>query len=197
MVSNPGEITLLLRDWREGDKAAESRLFELVMPDLRRIAERCFARERPGHTLQPTALINEAFLRLTAARKIDWRDRGHFLAFAARVMRRYLIDYWRSKPSVRIEALHGMPESVLGAYSGPLDLMLALDAALEDMDSQSKQWSAVIELKFYLGLSDEEAADALNLPLRSLQREWFRARNWLFERLTKNACKPPVKKTSA
>ncbi|MBV9266640.1 MAG: sigma-70 family RNA polymerase sigma factor [Acidobacteriaceae bacterium] len=197
MASNPGEITLLLRDWQNGDSRAECRLFELLMPDLRRIADRCFAKERAGHTLQPTALINEAFLKLSAARKVDWRDRGHFLAFAARVMRRYLIDYWRSKPPCGREALDGLPELAVRNYSEPLEAILALDTALEQMDSQSKQWRAVVELKFYLGLSDEEAAEALDLPLRSLQREWYRARIWLYERLTKGPCEAMAKKTTA
>src|SRR5215471_8861328 len=100
MATGPGEITLLLREWRAGDREAESKLFELLLPDLRKIAVRCFRGERPGHTLQPTALINEAFLRLACAKNIDWRDRGHFLALSATIMRRYLIDHARSRPRV-------------------------------------------------------------------------------------------------
>jgi hypothetical protein len=100
MASGPGEITQLLQQWRAGDPHAESALFELLMPDLRKIAGCCFRGERPGHTLQPTALVNEAFVRLVHARNIDWRDRGHFFALAARIMRRYLIEHARGQPSV-------------------------------------------------------------------------------------------------
>src|SRR6266571_5290670 len=90
MTTAPSDITQLLHKWRAGDQGAESRLFELLLPDLRKIARRCFRGERPGHTLQPTALVNEAFLRLAAAKNIEWRDRGHFFALAARIMRHYL-----------------------------------------------------------------------------------------------------------
>lgn len=184
MSTSDGDITVLLREWKNGDRQAESRLFELLMPDLRRIAARCFAKEKPGHTLQATVLINEAFLRLEAARRIDWRDRGHFLAISARVMRRYLIDYWRSKPSVQFLPMDGLPEHLVARYSEPLDLITAVDEALDKLGLESKQRRAVVELKFCLGLTDEECADALGMPVRSLQREWLRARHWLFERLT-------------
>jgi RNA polymerase sigma-70 factor (ECF subfamily) len=93
------EITQLLHRWQTGDHDAESKIFELLLPEQRRIAARCFRHENAGHTLQPTALVNEAFLRLAAARNIDWQDRGHFLAMAARFMRRYLIDHARRNPA--------------------------------------------------------------------------------------------------
>jgi len=93
MAPGPGEITQLLHQWQAGDRQVEDHLFELLLPDLRKIAGRCFGGERAGHTLQPTALVNEAFLRLAKNNKIEWHDRGHFLAISARVMRRYLIDH--------------------------------------------------------------------------------------------------------
>src|SRR5215831_195064 len=101
MPTEANEITQLLQAWRQGDRQAETKLFQLLLPDLRRIAGRCFRGERSDHTLQPTALVNEAFLRLASAKKIDWQDRGHFLSLAARVMRHYLIDHARSQPSVK------------------------------------------------------------------------------------------------
>ncbi|PYX75633.1 MAG: RNA polymerase subunit sigma-70 [Acidobacteria bacterium] len=183
VATGPGEITQLLQQWRKGDQCAESRLFELLMPDLRKIAGRCFRGERPGHTLQPTALVNEAFLRLAAAKNIEWRDRGHFFAIAARVMRRCLIDHARSRPSVNFLPLEGLPERVLGNYT-PLELAIAVDALLDELERESHQRRAVVELKFFLGLTDTEAAEALNLTLHTLQREWYRARRWLYERLT-------------
>ncbi len=182
MADGPGEITLLLHRWREGDPQAEPALFEALMPDLRKIAGCCFRAERPNHTLQPTALVNEAFVRLAHAKNIDWRDRGHFYALAARIMRRFLIDYARARPSVQFLPMDGFPERVLGQRT-PLELAITIDTLLNEMDSVSRQQRAVVELKFFLGMTDEEAADALNLTLHTLQREWYRARRWLFERM--------------
>ena len=186
MEGDPGEITILLKQWRTGDPAAESKLFELLMPDLRKIARNCFRGERSGHTLQPTALVNEAFLRLAKTKNIDWQDRGHFLALAARVMRRYLIDHARSQPSVLFLPMEGLPERILGSHT-PLEFAIAIDTLLDELEKESQQRRAVVELKFFLGLTDEETAEALNLTLRTVQREWHRARRWLFERLTKES----------
>jgi RNA polymerase sigma-70 factor (ECF subfamily) len=182
MTSNPGEVTFLLQQWRAGDARAESALFELLLPDLRRIAGCCFRGERAGHTLQPTALVNEAFVRLARARNIDWRDRGHFFALAARIMRRYLIDHARAQPSVQFLPMEGFPERVLGRRTS-LELAITVDGLLNELEKESRQRRAVVELKFFLGMTDEEAADALNLRLHTLQREWHRARLWLYQRL--------------
>jgi RNA polymerase sigma-70 factor (ECF subfamily) len=166
------------------------------MPDLRRIAVRCFRRERPGHTLQPTALVNEAFLRLATARNIDWRDRGHFLALAARIMRRYLIDHARARPSVDFLPMEGLPEHVLGQHT-KLELAVAVDSLLDELEKESHQQRAVVELKFFLGLTDAESADALQLTLHTFQREWYRARRWLFERLSTESWKSVPKPTGS
>jgi RNA polymerase sigma factor (TIGR02999 family) len=185
VADNPGEITQLLGKWRGGDHDAESRLFELLLPDLRRIARRYFRAERAGHTLQPTALVNEAFLRLVSAKGIDWQDRGHFFAVAARMMRRYLVDHAKNKPSVAFLAMEGIPERGAGGYTR-VELTLAVDALLDELGKESPQRRSVVELKFFLDLSDEDAAQALNLTLHTFQREWYRARRWLFERLNAN-----------
>jgi RNA polymerase sigma factor (TIGR02999 family) len=190
MASGPGEITQLLQRWRSGDLQAESSLFECLMPDLRRIAGCCFRGERPGHTLQPTALVNEAFIRLARAKNIDWRDRGHFFALAARIMRRYLIDHARVRPSVQFLPMEGFPDRVLGRPT-PLELTVLLDTLLEELNKESQQRRAVVELKFFLGMTDEEAADCLNLSLHTLQREWYRARQWLFQRLSTDHANRP------
>ena len=195
MEGNPGEITILLKQWRAGDRGVESQIFESLMPDLRKIARNCFRGERPGHTLQPTALVNEAFLRLAKAKNIDWQDRGHFLALAARVMRRYLIDHARSQPSVLFLPMEGLPERILGSHT-PLELAMSIDTLLDELERESQQRRAVVELKFFLGMTDEEAAEALDLPLRTVQREWHRARRWLFERLTKQPLQPASNLTS-
>ena len=185
MGSGPGEITLLLHRWREGDPQAEPALFEALMPDLRKIAGCCFRGESPGHTLQPTALVNEAFLRLARAKNIDWRDRGHFFAIAARIMRRLLIDHARGRPSVQFLPMDGFPERVIGQRT-PLEMAITIDTLLDELDKVSRRQRAVVELKFFLGLTDEEAAEALNLTLHTFQREWYRARRWLFERMGAN-----------
>ena len=181
MVPRPGEITQLLQLWRNGDVTAESKLFERLLPQLRRMAGGYFRREQAGHTLQPTALVNEAFLRLVAAKKLDWQDRGHFFAIAARIMRRYLIDHARSKPIV-ILPMDGLQERVPSGQTRR-ELVAAVDTLLYELAKESPQRSRIVELKFFVGLTDEEGADALSLSTKTFQREWYRARRWLFERL--------------
>jgi RNA polymerase sigma factor (TIGR02999 family) len=183
MTPEPGEITQLLQLWRTGDPQVEERLFNLLMPDLHQIAERCFRRERPGNTLQPTALVNEAFLRLAKSKDLDWHDRGHFLAISARVMRRYLIDRARARPDALFLPMEGLAESFLGTRT-PSELVFAIDELLNDLERESPSRRALVELKFFLGLTDQETADALGITLHTMQREWYRARRWLFERLT-------------
>lgn len=182
MAETSEEITILLRRWREGDKDAESELFEALMPELRKIARRCFRGERPGHTIQPTALVNEAFLRLAAVRYIEWQHRKDFLAMAATMMRRYLIDHARARPAVQFSPIEGMPERILGRYT-PLEQRIAIQALLEELDAESHAKRMIIELKFSLGFTDSEVAEVLNLSLRDMQRQWHLARRWLFERL--------------
>ncbi|MCU1235353.1 MAG: polymerase, sigma subunit, family [Candidatus Solibacter sp.] len=189
MDERPPEITQLLKQWRCGDAGAEARLFEVLMPDLHRIAASYFRGEREGHTLQPTALVNEGFLRLAAAKGVDWQDRGHFFVIAARIMRRCLIDHARARPEVQFLSLEGLPEGVLG-QRGKLETALAIDGLLEEMGAEFPQRCSVVEMKFFLGMTDEEAADALGLSLHTLQREWYRARRWLFEKLNSDEVKP-------
>lgn len=192
MATESGEITRLLQRWRGGDREAESKIFDLLFPELRRIAACYLRRERPGHTLQPTALVNEAFLRLAASKSIDWQDRGHFLVVSARIMRRYLIDYARQRPNIQFLPMEGLPESVLGKHT-KLELLLTIDALLDELSKESHQRAVVVELKFFLGTTDSEAAEALNLKLRTVQREWHEARWWLLERLGTEPWKAPNK----
>jgi RNA polymerase sigma factor (TIGR02999 family) len=188
-----GGVTQLIRRWKEGDSEAGSALFNELLPELHRIATYCFRGERSGHTLQPTALVNEAFLRLAMVKGVDWQDRGHFLAVASRVMRRYLIDYARSRPEVQFVPIEGLPTSAAENRT-TLELAVAIDGLLDELEAVSRQQRAVVELKFFLGLTDSEAADALGLSLHTLQREWYRARKWLFERLSRPAC-PTLRNT--
>jgi RNA polymerase sigma factor (TIGR02999 family) len=185
-----GEVTKLLRQWRAGDSQAESELFKSLLPDLRRIAGNCFRGERSNHTLQPTALVNEAFVRLARAKNIDWQDRGHFFALAARIMRRYLIDHARRQPSVQFLPMEGFPERALDRRT-PLELAITVDELLDELEKESPQRRAVVELKFFIGMTDEEAAEALSLKLHTLQREWHRARQWLYRRMTADHANQP------
>lgn len=184
MTGDPGSITILLHKWRNGDRDAESQIFRLLLPDLRRIAGHCFRGERAGHTMQPTALVNEAFLRLAAARNIDWQDRGHFLAVAARMMRRYLIDHARNR-TIRFASLDGIPEPAARPTT-PLEVVLTLDLLLDALEKSSHRMCSVVELKCFLGLTDAETAKVLDMSVRSVEREWHNARRWLFQRMNKD-----------
>ena len=184
MEADCGEVTQMLRRWRAGDVEVEAKLFELLLPDLHKIAERCFRRESAGNTLQPTALVNEAFIRLARAKAIDWQDRCHFLAISARVMRRFLIERARVRPDIIFLPTDGVPEAVLGTRS-PSELVIAVDELLNQLEKASPTQRSVVEVKFFLGLTDQEGAVALNLTVHTFQREWSRARRWLFDRLTR------------
>ena len=177
---NP-EITRLLHEWRAGSREAENELFARVMPDLRRLARYLMRGERKGHSLQPTELVNQIYVRLVSARDQDWQNRRHFFAIAARAMRRYLIDHARGRAGVRFTAL-GI-EDLLPAVSPQLDLAVIVDDLLEQLDAVHPEWCQIVEIKYFLGLTDEEAADALGIKLRTLQRGWREARQWMFERL--------------
>lgn len=182
MAVDSGEITQLLHLWCSGDRDAEDRLFTLLLPDLRRLAGHYLRRERTGHTLQPTALVNEAFIRLAAAKNVDWQDRGHFLAITARIMRRHLIDHARGRPDADLLPVEALPSTPSTNHTR-LELAVAVDSLLNELGKESPQRCSVVELKFFLGLSDEEAADSIGLKVHTFQREWYRARCWLFERL--------------
>ena len=195
MPANPEDITLLLQQWRGGDREAESKLFRALMPELRTIADRCLRRERPGHTLQRTELVDEIFLKLDKARKIDWQDRGHFLAIVTRMMRRYLIDYARKRPRVPLLSIEGLPEG-LTAGRTRLELAVAVDEQLDELEKESPRRCTVVVLMSYLGLSPQEAAEKLELSQRTVEREWHEGKKWLFERLSKKPCKAAQKTTS-
>jgi RNA polymerase sigma factor (TIGR02999 family) len=189
MGTPEGEVTRLLHAWGGGDRSVEDRLFELVLPDLRKLAEGMMRRERPDHSLQPTALLNEAYCRLLTARERDWRNRSHFFAIAARAMRRLLIDHARGRPKGARIPIDGLQEFLRGRDE-QLDLALAIDSLLDDMSPAHANWCSIVELKFFLGFTDEEAAEALGMPLRSMQRQFGDARRWLYEKLKACQAKP-------
>ena len=184
-ASSPGQVTALLRAWSDGDQRALAQLLPLVEAELRRLARIYMGRERRGHTLQPTALVNEAFLRLADARGLRWQDRAHFLGISARLMRRVLVDHARAHGyqkrggGAQRVTLH---EALLASPGQSLDI-LALDRALEALAAVDERKSRVVELRFFGGLSVEETAEALHLSSDTIKRDWRLAKLWLLREL--------------
>ena len=178
-MDKTGDITQLLNEWRDGSKQAEDELFTLVLPNLRRLAHYLMKGERKGHSLQPTELVDQIYLRLIRAKDRDWQSRAHFFAIAGRAMRRYLIDHARGRPNVEFVALEGIKD-FLPANSAKLDLAITVDRLLDRLAETKPEWCRLVEVKYFLGLTDEEAADALGIKLRTMQRMWLDARQWLY-----------------
>jgi RNA polymerase sigma-70 factor (ECF subfamily) len=184
-IPSPGAVTELLRAWSDGDDGALARLTPLVETELRRLARGYMGRERRGHTLQPTALVNEAFLRLTDARQVRWQDRAHFLGISARLMRRVLVDHARSRgyrkrggAAQRVTLNDGL----IAAPEPALDVV-ALDRALEALAAADLRKSRVVELRFFGGLSVEETAEVLHVSPQTIKRDWRLAKLWLLREL--------------
>jgi RNA polymerase sigma factor (TIGR02999 family) len=178
-------VTELLRAWSDGEDAALDRLVPLVEAELRRLARGYMSRERPGHTLQATALVNEALLRLTDARHLRWQDRTHFLGIAARLMRRVLVDYARARGYRKRggDAQRVTLTDALVVSPGPdLDLV-ALDHALNALAAVDERKSRVVDLRFFGGLTFEETADVLHVSPDTVKRDWRLAKLWLLREL--------------
>jgi RNA polymerase sigma factor (TIGR02999 family) len=176
------DLTHLLRLWSEGDRGVESRLFSLVLPELRQIARRLMRGERQDHSLQPTALLNEAYVRLLGARERQWSDRRHFFAMAARAMRHILIDHARARQKGVKTPLDGF-EDLLRGRDEQLETALSIGGLLDELQEIEPEWCAIIDLKYFAGFTDDETAEALEMPVRSMQRKFGDARRWLFERM--------------
>jgi RNA polymerase sigma factor (TIGR02999 family) len=180
-----GTVTALLRAWGDGDDAALEQLTPLVEAELRRLARAYMARERRDHTLQATALVNEAFLRLTEARRVRWQDRAHFLGISARLMRRVLVDHARARGYRKrgggaervtlVEELVASPELALD--------VIALDRALDALAAVDVRKSRVVELRYFGGLSLEETAEVLHVSPDTVKRDWRLAKLWLLHEL--------------
>jgi RNA polymerase sigma-70 factor (ECF subfamily) len=181
------EVTQLLVAWSKGDKAAFEHLAPLVEAELRQLARAFLGRESAGHTLQPTALINEAYLRLVEWRSVEWQDRAHFFAVAAKMMRRILVNHAlsrrRQKRGGRTVVV-SLDEAQAVSGSGPSADIVALDGALMKLAKIDERKSRLVELRFFGGLSEAETAQVLNSSLRTVQREWSLARAWLFRELS-------------
>ena len=179
------EITRLLQAWGDGDERALERLMPLVYEELRQAAHRYMAREAPGHTLQTTALVNEVYLRLAGVRRGLWKDHAHFFALCAKLMRRILTDFARSRRSLKRggRADHVALDEALLVSQEPQADLLALHEALERLEAFDHRKSRVVELRFYGGLSEQETADVLHVSPATVQREWRLAKDWLFSEL--------------
>ena len=180
---DPVEVTQLLHDWRGGGHAADARLLDRVYRTLRNIAVGHLRRERASHTLQPTALVNEAYIRLVGQREIHWRDRAHFFGLAAMTMRRILVDHARKRKAKKRHADELEPLSLVAAENEePVDL-LDLDRALVRFAQRFPRQARVVELRYFGGLEFDEVARALDLSLRTVKRDWTFARAWLSDAL--------------
>jgi RNA polymerase sigma-70 factor, ECF subfamily len=187
--SKPGDITRLLERVRAGDRGAESRLMEAVYPELRRIAARRLRAERPGHTLQPSALANEAYLHLLGREDLDWRNRGHFFASAAQAIRRILVDYGRSRKAIRRGGRRRRIEltDTLAISEDRLEEALAVDQALTRLEQWDPRQCRIVEMKFFGGLTEAEIAQVLGVSTRTVIRDWNLARAWLHGELERAA----------
>ena len=173
------DITALLKDWSGGDREALERLMPAVYGELKRLASSYLRSERPDHTLQPTALVHEAFLRLQGQRSVEWSNRAHFFGIAARIMRRILVDHARRRRAAKRD---GAALRLTLADAGPNDRapeLIALDSALTSLEQLDPQQARVVELRFFGGLTVEETAEAAGISTATVKREWRTARAWL------------------
>jgi len=185
IADSRGEVTVLLGELKLGHKDALERLIPLVYRELRRVAGRCMRDERPGHTLQPTALVHEAFLRLVDQDRADWRNRAQFVGVAAQLMRRLLVDHARGRRALK----RGIPVIMNGeifhraAGADHTEEILAVDEILGRLAELDPQQARIVELRYFAGLSVEETAEAMAISPRTVKRDWAMAKAWMKTRL--------------
>lgn len=181
------DVTRLLRSFRDGNKRALDEVLPLVYSELRALANRALSHERPGHTLQSTALVHEAYLRLVQQDNVEWQNRAHFFAVAARMIRRILVDHARARRTTKRGS--GMPKLALDEALGVAEQrdweLVALDDALNRLAELDEQQSQVVELRFFAGLSVEEAAEALGISTATVKRDWATAKAWLVREVSR------------
>lgn len=187
------DATQLLRAWNDGDEAALNELVPLVEQELHRLARAYMGRERQGHTLQATALVNEVFLRLAEGTTPEWRNRAHFVGIAARLMRRVLVDHARSRGYLkRGGGARRVPLDDATPIAPEMELdLLAVDRALEALAKADPRKSQVVELRFFGGLSVDETADVLGISAETVKRDWRFAKLWLARELDGQTPRPP------
>ncbi len=179
-------VTDLLARWRAGDQQAFDNLMPLVYRELRQLAHHYLRQERAGHTLQSTALVHEAYLRLEGQSPPEWKDRAHFFGIAAHLMRQILVDHARGRAAAKRGGgtiLLSLDESLAGAQGTNVDL-IALDQALQELAQLDAQQARIVELRFFAGLTIEDASEVLGISPATVKREWVTARAWLFRAMT-------------
>jgi RNA polymerase sigma-70 factor (ECF subfamily) len=188
------DVTQLLLAWSQGEGAALDELLPLVNAELHRLAHQYMRRETPGHTLQTSALVNEAYLKLIDQRQVTWQNRSHFYGIVAQLMRRVLLDHARRRQQAQRGGsfLHvPLDEAVLGAAQRTAEL-IALDDALNDLAKFDTRKSQIVELRFFGGLSNEEVAEVTGLSLRTIEREWQKAKIWLHQAISNGEASEPA-----
>jgi RNA polymerase sigma factor (TIGR02999 family) len=188
VAPSPKEVSRLLIDWGNGDQAALDELIPLVYDELRRLAGSYMRRESQDHTLQTSALVNEAYMRLVDQKNVQWQNRAHFFGVAAQLMRRILVDHARSRS--RVKRGGGIQMVSLADQAGvskEAAEVIALDDALTNLAEMDQRKSQIVEMKFFGGLTTEEVAEVLKITTRTVEREWRKARAWLNRAITKGA----------
>jgi len=181
---NPAEVTELLRHWQDGDPASLEKLAPLVQAELHRLARHYMAGENKQHTLQATALINEAWLRLIDWRNANWQNRAHFFAVSAQLMRHILVDHARRRAGLKRAANEQVSlDQALELSPARGSDLVALDDALTSLSARDPRKGRIVELRFYGGLSEEETAEVLKISTKTVQREWNKAKAWLYYEL--------------
>jgi RNA polymerase sigma-70 factor, ECF subfamily len=186
MLPRTGEVTQLLIELKNGDRVAEQKLIPLVYNELRRLAARQLRGEKAAQSLQPTALVHEAYIRLTGIRDIDWQGRTHFFAVAARLMRRILVDRARAHDACKrggLKEFVTFDEGLQAAALQRSDQLMELDEALDRLEQLDPRQARVVELRFFAGLTEDETAEILGISSRTVKREWRTARAWLYSQV--------------
>jgi RNA polymerase sigma factor (TIGR02999 family) len=185
-MTDDADVTGLLLAWSDGQEAARSRLIDAVYGELRQIARRYLQRERDDHSLAPTALVHETYLKLVDQRRVRWENRAHFFGIAAHLMRRILVDHARSRAAAKRGTDRTVVLETVDIETPPPDVdVLALDAALDKLAAIDARQSRLVELRFFAGLTVEETAAALDIAPITAKRDWAHARAWLFRELQK------------
>jgi len=193
MADRSGEVTQLLHELKRGNRLAEEKLIPIVYSKLKRIAAGQLRREDRAHSLQPTALVHEAYIRLTKLQEIDWQSRSHFFRISATVMRRILVDHARAQQATkRGEGLDpvSLNEAMFFSTERPADV-IALDEALNRFGEIDPRAAQVVELRFFAGMTEEEIGFALDIGVRTVKRDWHSAKLWLYEELSRKPNRKP------
>jgi RNA polymerase sigma factor (TIGR02999 family) len=187
LMTPPGEVSTLLRAWARGDPQARDALVPLIYQDLRRRAAAYLARERRNHTLQPTALVHETYLRLLGQQRVAWQNRAQFFGVAAEMMRRILVDHARARAAAKRPdgGLRVALARDVGAVDPPACELLMVDDALRELAALDARQARIVELRYFGGLSESEVGAVLSLSRTTVTREWQTARAWLFRRMTR------------